>query len=254
MIDAQTLSTLIGSIYDCALDPARWDETLVDFRGALNCQTAGLQLVDLGHNSMLLNRTAGIEPYWREQQVERARMAEALDALRCGVVLADARGAILHANDAAESMLQNSGPIQGSGGVLLARDPSAARELSAAIRLAADDESGIGKTGLAISLTEPGTPPVIAHVLPLTGSDLRTRLQPAAVAAVFISPPPDEQGGAAATAAAFGLTPAETHVLASLLAGSTLAETAMALDIAASTAKTHLDHIFSKTGVTARPT
>jgi DNA-binding CsgD family transcriptional regulator len=46
------------------------------------------------------------------------------------------------------------------------------------------------------------------------------------------------------------LTPAETRVLASLLAGRTLAETAVTLDIAPSTAKTHLDNIFSKTGVT----
>jgi DNA-binding CsgD family transcriptional regulator len=38
-------------------------------------------------------------------------------------------------------------------------------------------------------------------------------------------------------------------VLASLLAGRTLAETASALDIAATTAKTHLENIFSKTGV-----
>jgi DNA-binding CsgD family transcriptional regulator len=67
---------------------------------------------------------------------------------------------------------------------------------------------------------------------------------------VFISAPPGEQDGADATAAAFDLTPAETRVLASLLAGRTLAETAVALDIAPSTAKTHLDNIFSKTGVT----
>jgi DNA-binding CsgD family transcriptional regulator len=32
-----------------------------------------------------------------------------------------------------------------------------------------------------------------------------------------------------------------------------LAETAVALDIAATTAKTHLDHIFSKTGSRAKP-
>ncbi len=50
-------------------------------------------------------------------------------------------------------------------------------------------------------------------------------------------------------ATAFGLTPAETRVLASLLAGRTLADTAATLGIATTTAKTHLDGIFSKTGV-----
>jgi DNA-binding CsgD family transcriptional regulator len=70
------------------------------------------------------------------------------------------------------------------------------------------------------------------------------------VAAVFIGAPPDDQDGAAATATAYGLTPAETRVLASLLAGRTLAETAAALGVAQGTAKTHLDNIFGKTGVT----
>jgi hypothetical protein len=35
MVDAQALSTLIGSIYDCTLDPSRWDETLGDIRDVL---------------------------------------------------------------------------------------------------------------------------------------------------------------------------------------------------------------------------
>jgi DNA-binding CsgD family transcriptional regulator len=75
-------------------------------------------------------------------------------------------------------------------------------------------------------------------------------VQPAAVAAVFIGAPPDVQEGADAVAAAFGLTPAETKVIASLFAGRTLDETAATLGITRPTAKTHLEHIFLKTGVT----
>jgi alkylhydroperoxidase family enzyme len=138
---------------------------------------------------------------------ERSRMAEAPDGLRCGVVLTNARGAILHANDAAEAMLSNGDAVQGSGGVLRAKSRSAAAELREAIALAAQDEAGC-KTGLAIRLTEADEPAVLAHVLPLTGGDLRTRLQPEAVAAVFIGTPPEEQDVAAATASAYGLTPA----------------------------------------------
>jgi len=83
----------------------------------------------------------------------------------------------------------------------------------------------------------------------LTGSDLRTRLQPAAVAAVFIGVSPSNQDAADAAAAAFKLTPAETRVLANLLGGRTLAETAATLGIAPTTAKSHLENIFAKTGV-----
>jgi hypothetical protein len=53
-------------------------------------------------------------------------------------------------------------------------------QLRSAIALAGGSGAGIGKIGLAIRLTEPDLPPVFAQVLPLSGSDLRTRLQPAA--------------------------------------------------------------------------
>jgi DNA-binding CsgD family transcriptional regulator/PAS domain-containing protein len=350
---------LIGSIYDCALDPSRWEQTLADIGEALDCFALSLSLSDLRYDRILLQKAAGLDasileqlpkhvpevsarmqdalaswpsldephvvsrhfppayietsPYFQERArptgivdtmtfflmhtplhlaglylgrnerqglitnrevelgkllvphlrravmisnvldirtIEGTRMAEALDALRCAVVLTNEHGTVLHANHSAEHMLDKGGPIQSPQGVLQATAPSATAELRSAITLAAGHETDIGKTGLAIRLTEPDVPPVFAHVLPLTGSDFRTRLQPAAVAAVFIGAPPDAQDGADALAAAFGLTPAETKVLASLFAGRTLVETAATLGITRPTAKTHLEHIFLKTRVT----
>jgi DNA-binding CsgD family transcriptional regulator len=197
-----------------------------------------------------LRRALTISKVLDVRTIEGTRTAEALDALRCAVLLTNEHGRILHANRAAEHMLDKDGPIQSAQGVLQATAPSAASELRSALALAAGNEAGIGKTGLAIRLTEPDVLPIFAHVLPLTGSDFRTRLQPAAVAAVFIGTPPDAQDGADAMAAAFGLTPAETRLLASLFGGCTLTETAATLGITRPTAKTHLEHIFSKTGVT----
>ena len=357
-LSPQALSQLIGSIYDCALDPSRWYGTLVEMRRAFDAQVAMLALADRQVDQLLIHQTVGIEPRWLEElqrhvpeinqatkmfgsrlsldepfvisrhiptaysltspyiqlclkpqglidimqyalldtrtrysafavskneeqgpiseceielgglllphirravmisnildarTIERARMAEALDALRGAVVLADARGAILYANRAAEDMLQDGGPLRRVGGALTANTPAAALELREAIALAARDEAEIGKAGLAIPLTGPGEPAIVAHVLPLTGSDLRTRLEPTAVAAVFIGAPPNEKDAADTVAAAFALTAAETRVLANLSAGRTLAETAAALGIAATTAKSHLQNIFTKTGVT----
>ncbi len=359
-IPPQALSDLIGSIYDCALDPARWERTLADLSEALDCFALLLALTDLRHERLLIHKAAGVKPdqferlsiylpeingmlggalaswpsfdepyvmsrhlspayiekspYFQEWQnpagmvdamvfflmhepmhlstfgvgrnerqglitdreielgklllphLRRAvtiskvldvrtimgeRMAEALDALRCAVVLTNEHGSILHANRAAENILRASGaPVHCAKGTLQATAPSAASELRDALALATRNEAGIGKTGLAIRLTEPDVLPIFAHVLPLTGTDFRTRLQPAAVAAVFIGAPPDAQDGADAVTTAFGLTPAETRVLAGLFAGRTLADTAATLGIAATTAKTHLEHIFLKTGVT----
>jgi PAS domain-containing protein len=287
-ISRQAFSDLIGSIYDCALDPSRWDQTLAEVKDALDCDKLALMLTDLRYRCRLLLKTVGMEgyqmdqlsnyvpeiegilgealasghsldepyvasrhlptayiemsPYFQkwvkpsgmidtmqfflmrapihssclavgrnEQQglitereitlaklllphLRRAvtiskvldvrtivgtRMAEGLDALRCAVVLTNEHGTILHANRAAEYMLDKGGPIQSAQGVLQATAPSAASELRAALALAAGNEASIGKTGLAIRLTEPDMPPIFAHVLPLTGSDFRTRHTPA---------------------------------------------------------------------------
>jgi DNA-binding CsgD family transcriptional regulator/PAS domain-containing protein len=353
---SQALSDLIGSIYDCALDPSLWDQTLLNIKDALDGHTAVLNLTHVQRGRPLLMKTVGVEarhlpmyfihtneirdlilkcldrpldeahvasrdlplgyveasPYFQAARkrgivdmmtfvliheaahfsgfaitrheregiitgreielgklllphlrrtmtiskmldvrtIEGIRMAETLDALRCAVLLTNEHGAILHANRAAEHMLQDGSPIRSVKGLLQACVSSASSKLRAAIAVAARNEAGICGTGLAIRLTMPDLPPVFAHVLPLTGSEFRTRLQPAAVAAVFIGQPVDEQSGASMVASAFGLTRAETRVLASLLGGRTLAETGKALGVARATANTHLDHIFLKTGVT----
>lgn len=354
-VSPRALSELIGSIYDCVLDPDLWEPTLGGMTDALGCQNAQLHLNDLRSNRLLISKIVGFEwpengneylpeaharlaefyaahpsldeafvamrhlppgyadtsPYFQEiirpmglvdmmqyclmwtperfgglgfarnerqgpftdreldigglllphikravtisnvldaRTIEQARMADALDALQCGVVLTGENGAILHVNRAAEAMLRDGAPIRGIGGNLSARAGSATKELSAAIRLAARDEAQMGKTGLAVRLTGPDEAPRFAHVLPMNGSELRTRLEPAAAAAVFIAQP--EMGDGEALATAFGLTPAEAQVLASLLAGKTRAETAAYLGITLATTKTHLIKIFAKAGVT----
>ncbi len=52
-------------------------------------------------------------------------MAETLDALKVGVVLASEDSRILHANRAAEEMMRDGGPLRGRGGVLRAEGGAA---------------------------------------------------------------------------------------------------------------------------------
>jgi DNA-binding CsgD family transcriptional regulator len=172
------------------------------------------------------------------------RMAATLDALKLGVVLANADGRILYANRAAQEMVRDGGPLRDRGGVLRAENGAASAEISAAIRHAARG-SGNGRTGLAVRLTELDHTPVVAHVLALAAGEP----EPGAVAAVFINPAVDNGASAQDVAATFDLTPAETRVLDRLLSGSSVAKAAAELGVAATTARTHLDSIFSKTGV-----
>ena len=358
VLSHQDLSDLIGAIYDCALDPARWEATLVRVADAFDCAFVSLTLSDLRNNRFLINKAAGWEPdllrlkserhvpeinarltEWLAQQssademfvtsvhlsadyirkslyveeclkpqgivdimhmflmcthrqfaeiglgrherqgvitkreielgrlllphlrkavaisdildvrtIERTRLAEALDSLRCGVVLTDGRGRILHANNSAEQMMRNGGPIRNANRVLMAGTPSASRELRNAIAQAARDETLAGKTTIAIRITDDDQPPLYAHVLSMTSGDLRTGLQPEAAAAVFIDRS-DERSGAGLLARAYGLTAAEERIVESLMSGHTLAEASGHLGVAQSTAKTHLDRVFAKTGV-----
>ena len=181
--------------------------------------------------------------------IERTRMAETLDMLRLGVVLADEESRVLHANRAAETMMRSGGPVRYGDGRLQAANAAASAEIKAAIGIAARNESEIGKTGLSVRLSSDSKAPVVAHVLPLAKGDIRTRLDPTAVAAVFINSNGEDENKILATSAAFSLTPAETRVLHRVLSGRNVSEAAHDLGVAASTVRTHLDNIFLKTGV-----
>ena len=151
-------------------------------------------------------------------------------------------------------MLSTTGPVSGTGGFLKARDARANRELTDAIALAQADEATIGVAGIGVALKNSIGGPSIAHVLPLARGNLRTRLMPPATAAVFVT----QSGGRSAAeidaiANSFDLTPSEARTLEHLAGGATIAETAEALGISTNTARTHLAHIFSKTG-TSRQT
>jgi len=63
----EAVSDLIGSIYDCALDPARWDTTLVDIMEMMRCSNATLIMSNLIDGSGRLSKTIGIEPAWLER-------------------------------------------------------------------------------------------------------------------------------------------------------------------------------------------
>jgi len=184
----------------------------------------------------------------KASESESAR--QALDALSVGVVITDEDGTILHANSVADAMMRAGSPIHGIGGTLRANRTSTTKELHTAIALADREEASLGKTGVALRLTNTGEPPVLAHVLPLKHGEARSMLQPNATAAVFVGGVSSGATGAEAMSAAFTLTRMETRVLAGLLTGQTLKQTAEELGIARTTARSYLDNLFAKIGVT----
>jgi len=183
--------------------------------------------------------------------LEAQALSATLDSFTVGVVLVDADTGILHANKAAQSMIRTGWPIRSSGGRLATAATTGSAELSRAIEMATRDEALIGATGVGIRLARKyDEAPATAHVLPLARGPLRNSLLTGATAAVFVASADGKPSlGVDAVAQTFDLTRAEAQVLELLAKGQTLAQVAAELGIAETTAKTHLMHIFSKTGV-----
>lgn len=197
-----------------------------------------------------LRRALAISKLLEIKTVAAASLATVLDTLAAAVVLVGADMRILHANRACETMLSLGTPISASSGMLKVRSPGAATALKIAVSQAVSNESAIGRKGLDIPVRCVGGEAWVLHVLPLQQGELRSGLMPGAVAAIFAATAASRPVSANATfAVLFGLTDAEAAVLNSIVSGRTTAEAAQTLDISIATVKTHLQHLFDKTGV-----
>lgn len=196
-----------------------------------------------------IRRAVTISGLFDLKTVHAAAFAATIDVLSVGVVLVDETGGIVHANAAATALLAQDGPIRAQRGRLGLAQPAAQAAIETAIRQAAQDEMKLGQRGIAVPARRENGDPLVIHVLPLKRSPLRDGLAQKVTAALFIAPavtpsrlPID------ALALAYDLTPAEARVFELVCEGRTQAEIGPLLGIAASTAKTHLLHIFEKTG------
>ncbi len=178
-----------------------------------------------------------------EARAGEERLRRALDAVAGAILFAGPEAQVMHANRAGLTMLAAGVPLHLAGGRLAAAGAEATVALRAAIRAAAE-----GRTdGGLVPVPLPGSvAPVAVHLLPLGGA------AGGAAAALFLpDPAADPASGLPGLVAAYRLTGAEAALLAQLLRGATLADAASALHVAPSTARTHLAHLFAKTG-TAR--
>jgi DNA-binding CsgD family transcriptional regulator len=201
-----------------------------------------------------IRRAVTISDVLDMRAVTIGRFAASLDLIATGVVLVDNAARIIHANRAAQSMLDEGSPIRSERGELRAHLPETTAALKTAIAKCTGNEVAIGAAGIGIPAPQADGEPMLIHALPLASGDFRARIAPGASAALFITPALDGFGAPpAALAALFDLSPAETRTLERLIAGDTPTEAAAALGIALTTVRTHLAHIFEKTGTSRQP-
>jgi DNA-binding CsgD family transcriptional regulator len=164
--------------------------------------------------------------------------------------LVDATGRIIHANASGHSMISEGTALRAPSGRLGAVDAHADQALLDSISAAARGDAVLGKKGIAVPLKARDEKRYIAHVLPLTsGSRRKAGASYAAAATVFVRkaeldlPSPPE-----AVAKEFGLTPAELRVLFAIIEVGPVPEVSEVLGVSEATVKTHLRHLFEKTG------
>ena len=207
-------------------------------------EVAGLRLL-----APHIRRAVMISEIFDMQTVIGRSFEAVVDKLACGIVLTDGELGVVHANSTATRMLQAGEPIRQETGKLTLSGRDAQAALERAVRAAASGGEALGHKGIGIPAGGEHEAPSVVHVLPLTqGSNRGTSIARATVA-LFVAP-----SGAGprlpldALALIYDLTPAEVRVLDLLVGGASQTEIATRVGIAPSTVKTHVLHLFHKTG------
>lgn len=187
------------------------------------------------------------------QDLDAAALADCLDALVSGVFLVDQTGRIVHANASAHMMVAEANVLRASNNQLHAIAPETDRTLQDALT-AASANAAVGRKGVAVPLKALDGSRYLANVVPLTeGGRRRAGASYAAVTAVFVHRAAvDLSSPLEAVAKEFQLTPAELRVLFTVVEVGGVPEAADVLGIGEGTVKTHLHHVFEKTGTTSQ--
>ena len=193
-----------------------------------------------------LRRAVTIANLFNDMQTESAMFATVLERSRAGIILVDEKLGIVHANALAHRMLSRGDPIREQHGRLALREELSQGALATAV---AGRAINLSRSGSGIPSLRSDGSPVLIHVLPLEDGELRRGMVPRASAAVFVAPPASPINlPAQALSLLFDLTPAEVRIMELIADGLDVSDAARALGIAKSTVRTHLIHIYQKTG------
>jgi DNA-binding CsgD family transcriptional regulator len=184
------------------------------------------------------------------RRVEADTFADTLDGLSAAMFLVDRCSRIVHTNKRARTMLQERCIVKSDRGEFSVTDPIANKTLHEIIALSHDGDDAVGTRGITVPLAPPDSERHLAHLLPLTSGERRQAgLAYSSVAAVFVRKAAlDGPIPAEALVAAFRLTPAELRVLLAIVEIGGVPDVASTLGISEATVKTHLKHVFDKTG------
>jgi len=181
----------------------------------------------------------------RSEMLERT-----LDGLVAGVFLTARDGRIVYMNATAERQIRAGNSIRIVNNRICPTDPVARAALSKAIDEASRDDIDMDMSEHSLAIPDVHGAGYIATLLPVERGQRRGIVAPfAASVAVFMQDPVDAPlMPGEAFARLYKLTGGELRVLLALAQGLGAKEAADMLGISEPTVRTHLQHIFSKTG------
>jgi DNA-binding CsgD family transcriptional regulator len=181
--------------------------------------------------------------------LQAAAFAETIDALATGVFLVSPQGDLVHANASGLTMLEAGDPLKLVDGHLVASDGGVQGSLRRAFAASIEGATSIAG-GMALPLISTTGGRFVAHVLPLTSGARRVAgTFYSAAAALFVREARVDIAAAInAAAQLYGLTPTEERVLRAVIEVGGIVPAASILGTSKSTVKTHLEHLFKKTG------
>jgi DNA-binding CsgD family transcriptional regulator len=199
-------------------------------------------------------RAVAIGRLFAKQKTENEALTATLDRVDSAVFLVSEGGNIVFANSSGRKMLEAGGLLRASGNTLHAVAAEADRSLGDGFRALASNQANADARGVTVVLSDSTGERWIANVLPLVDGERKQAGEAYhAVAAVFVrnslaaDPTPLET-----LAKLYDLTASEIRVAEAVLRLSGNDAIADGLGIGRATVRTHLNHIYRKTGANSQ--
>ena len=176
-------------------------------------------------------------------------LAGALEVVRHGVVIVADEHLVINLNSAAEAIVRAEDGLCVRSGRIAATSTRAEHELHCAITNALGVEPSVVRTGQSLTCIRPsGKRPYVVHVLPSYRCDADAPGRTPMALVLIIDPDDEPEPGLALVRRLYRLTEAEAQVALRVMHGANLKQVAEELSISHATVRTHLQHVFDKTG------
>lgn len=185
----------------------------------------------------------------KRAQEQQAALETTLNALTLAIYFTDIDGRIAYMNRAAQQQIKTTCGLRNENDQLVPTDQTAHHAFKKALEIVTTIEGHLPISESVIPLPARDKPGLIAVILPLDSSELRSVCGTVtATAAVLVQ---DSTATplfiAEAFATLYGLTRSELRVLLAMRPGLSLRQAAETLGVSEATAKTHLQHVYAKT-------